>query len=64
METGVINHAVPVGVIISPVSKINFRDSAFDPRKWTILVFWRERTGKARIVNRPLTPVPPEDQAE
>ena len=32
----------PVGVRVCPVAQFEFFSTAFDPREWTMVVFWRE----------------------
>ena len=36
----------PIGVRVCPVSQFNFFSTAFDPRVWTMVVFWKEDSGR------------------
>ena len=36
----------PVGVRVCPVAQFNFFCTAFDPRVWTMVVFWKEDSGR------------------
>ena len=36
----------PSGVRVCPVAQFNFFKTAFDPRKWTLVVFWKESLGR------------------
>ena len=33
----------PIGVRVCPVTQFNFFRTAFDPREWTMVVFWKEK---------------------
>ena len=35
----------PIGVRACPVAQFNFFNTAFDPREWTMVVFWKEDSG-------------------
>ena len=35
----------PIGVRVCPVAQFNFFSTAFDPRAWTIVLFWKEDSG-------------------
>ena len=35
----------PMGVRVCPVTLFNFFSTAFDPREWTMVVFWEENSG-------------------
>ena len=35
-----------VGVRVCPVAQFNFFSTAFDPRVWTMVVFWKEDSGR------------------
>ena len=43
-----ITHSRPFGVRVLPVSKVFFHDPSFDPRRWTMVVFWEETTGRSK----------------
>ena len=32
----------PIGVRVCPVAQFDFFSTAFDPRAWTLVVFWKE----------------------
>ena len=34
-----------IGVRVCPISQFNYVGTSFDPRAWTIVVFWREKCG-------------------
>ena len=36
----------PIGVRVCPVAQLNFFGTAFDPRAWTLVVFWKESSGR------------------
>ena len=36
----------PIGVRVCPVAQFNFFNTAFDPRAWTMVVFWKETLGR------------------
>ena len=36
----------PVGVRVCPVAQFDFFSTAFDPREWTMVVFWKEDSGR------------------
>ena len=36
----------PIGVRVCPLVQFNFFSTAFDPREWTIVVFWKEDSGR------------------
>ena len=36
----------PIGVRVCPVAQFDFFSTAFDPREWTIVVFWKEDSGR------------------
>ena len=36
----------PIGVRVCPVAQFNFFSTAFDPREWTMVVFWKEDSGR------------------
>ena len=36
----------PIGVKVCPVAHLNFFSTAFDPRAWTMVVFWKENLGR------------------
>ena len=36
----------PIGVRVCPVAQFNFFSTAFDPRAWTMVVFWKEILGR------------------
>ena len=36
----------PIGVRVCPVAQFNFFSTAFDPREWTTVVFWKEDSGR------------------
>ena len=36
----------PIGVRVCPVAQFNFFGTAFDPRAWTLVVFWKEDLGR------------------
>ena len=36
----------PIGVTVCPVAQFKFFKTAFDPRKWTMVVFWKESLGR------------------
>ena len=36
----------PVGVRVCPADQFNFFKTALDPRKWTLVVFWKEGLGR------------------
>ena len=40
------NRSRPIGVRICPAAKFNFFSTAFDPRKWTLVVCWKESLGR------------------
>ena len=35
----------PIGVRVCPVAPFDFFSTAFDPRAWTMVVFWKEDSG-------------------
>ena len=35
----------PIGVRVRPVAQFSFFSTAFDPRVWTMVVFWKENSG-------------------
>ena len=43
----------PIGVKVCPVAQSNFFSTAFDPRAWTIVVFWKDDLGRQP---QPITP--------
>ena len=36
----------PIGVRVCPVAQLDFSSTAFDPREWTTVVFWKEDSGR------------------
>ena len=36
----------PIGVRVCPVAQFDFFSTAFDPREWTMVVFWKEDSGR------------------
>ena len=36
----------PIGVRVCPVAQFNSLRTAFDPREWTMVVFWKEDSGR------------------
>ena len=40
------NRSRPTGVRVCPVAHFNFFSTAFDPRAWTMVVFWKEDSGR------------------
>ena len=36
----------PIGVWVCPAAQFNFFSTAFDPREWTMVVFWKEDSGR------------------
>ena len=36
----------PIGVRLCPVAQFNFFSTLFDPRAWTVVVFWKEDSGR------------------
>ena len=36
----------PIGVRVCLVAQFNFSKTAFDPRAWTVVVFWKECLGR------------------
>ena len=36
----------PLGLRVCPVAKFDFFSTAFDPREWTMVVFWKEDSGR------------------
>ena len=36
----------PLGVPVCPLARFNFFSTAFDPRAWTLVVFWNESLGR------------------
>ena len=36
----------PIGVRVCPVAQLNFFSTAFDPRVWTMVVLWKEESGR------------------
>ena len=36
----------PIGVRVCPVGQFNFFSTASDPREWTMVVFWKEDSGR------------------
>ena len=36
----------PIGVRVCPVAQFNFLRTAFGPHKWTMVVFWKENSGR------------------
>ena len=36
----------PLGVRVCPVAQFNFFSTALDPRVWTMVVFWKEDSGR------------------
>ena len=36
----------PIGVRVCPVAQFNFFSTAFNPRVWTMVVFWKEDSGR------------------
>ena len=36
----------PIGVRVCPVAQLDFFSTAFDPREWTMVVFWKENSGR------------------
>ena len=46
----------PIGVRVCPVAQLNFFSTAFDPRAWTMVVFWKE------ILGRQLQLITPENE--
>ena len=36
----------PIGVRVCLVGQLNFVSTAFDPREWTIVVLWKEDSGR------------------
>ena len=35
-----------IGVRVCPAAQVNFFSTAFDPRAWTMVVFWKENVGR------------------
>ena len=40
------NRSRPSGVRVSSVAQFKFFSTAFDPRAWTMVVFWKENSGR------------------
>ena len=36
----------PIGVRVCPVAQFNLFSTAFDPRSWTMVVFWKDDSGR------------------
>ena len=36
----------PIGVRVCPVAQFHFFSTLFDPRAWTVVVFWKETSGR------------------
>ena len=45
-----ISRSRPVGVIVCLVDLFNFSSTTFDPREWTMVVFWKEDSGRLRLI--------------
>ena len=43
----------PMGVTVCPVALFNFFSTAFDPREWTMVVFWEENSGHQPQLMKP-----------
>ena len=39
-------HSRPIGVRGCPVAQFGFFGTAFDPRAWTTVLFWKENSGR------------------
>ena len=43
----------PIGVRVCLVAQFDFLSTAFDPREWTMVVFWKEDSGRQLRLNTP-----------
>ena len=43
----------PIGVRVCPVAQFNFFSIAFDPHEWTMVVFWKETSGRQPTLSTP-----------
>ena len=43
----------PIGVRVCPVAHFNFSSTALDPREWSMVVFWKEDSGRQPQVITP-----------